>query len=377
MEFSSNEEQKLLADALGRFVAKEYGFEKRRAIVGQPEGFSRDIWRALADMGMLGLPFAEEHGGIGGGPIETMLVMNAFGSGLVVEPYFATVIMGGGLINLCASDSQKQALLPGIAQGRLLLAFAHGEPHSRYDLASVATRAQRAGAGWTVTGHKSVVLHGAQADKLLVSARTSGTNPGPQGISLFLVERGAKGVRVRDYRTIDGLRAAEIHLDGASAELLGTEGGAYEAIERAVDAGTAALCAEAVGAMEALNAHTLDYIKGRQQFGQPIGRFQVNQHKAVDMMVHFEQSKSMAYFAAMRVGSGEPRVRRHAVSGAKAHIGKSARFIAENAIQLHGGMGMTDELAASHYAKRLVMIDVQLGDAHHHIERFIENADRG
>ncbi len=376
MEFSANEEQKLLADALARFVAKEYSFGKRRQIVRQKEGFSREVWRALADMGMLGLPFAEEHGGIGGGPIETLTVMNAIGAGLVVEPYFATVVMAGGVVNLCGSEAQKRALLPGIAQGKLLLALAHGEPESRYRLAAVASRAQRSGAGWAVTGHKAVVLHGAQADKLVVSARTSGADTDTQGIGLFLVDRSAKGVSVRDCRTIDGLRAAEIRFHGAAAELLGTEGRAYETIERSADSGAAALCAEAAGAMEALNAQTLDYIKSREQFGQPIGRFQVNQHKAVDMMIHYEQSKSMAFLAAMRLAAEDARERRRAVSAAKAHIGKSARFIAETAIQMHGGMGVTDELPASHYAKRLVMIDFQLGDASHHLERFIDNGER-
>jgi len=376
MEFSANEEQKLLADALARFVAKEYSFGKRRQIVRQNEGFSREVWRALADMGMLGLPFAEEHGGSGGGPIETLTVMNAIGAGLVVEPYFATVVMAGGVVNRCGSEAQKLALLPEIAQGKLLLAFAHGEPESRYRLAAVASRAQRSRAGWAVTGHKAVVLHGAQADKLVVSARTSGADTDTQGISLFLVDRSAKGVSVRDCRTIDGLRAAEIRFHGAAAELLGTQGRAHETIERSVDSGAAALCAEAAGAMEALNAQTLDYIKSREQFGQPIGRFQVNQHKAVDMMIHYEQSKSMAFLAAMRLAAEDARERRRAVSAAKAHIGKSARFIAETAIQMHGGMGVTDELPASHYAKRLVMIDFQLGDASYHLERFIDNGER-
>jgi alkylation response protein AidB-like acyl-CoA dehydrogenase len=372
VEFSSSEEQQLLADALARFVAKEYSFDKRRQNMRQPEGFSHDAWRALADLGALGLPFAEEYGGVGGGPVETMIVSSALGSALVVEPFLATVVLAGALIDARGSEAQKRALLPAIAQGQLLLAFAHDEPGHRYEPARVAARAERAGRSWHLRGDKSTVLHGAQADKLIVSARVDET----QGLALFLVDRDAQGVRARDYRTIDGLRAAEISFDGALAEPLGADGDACDAIERALDAGVAALCAEAVGAMQALNAQTLEYVKNRQQFGQPIGRFQVNQHKAVDMMIRFEQSKSMAYFAAMHAASGEARARRRAVSAAKAYIGQAARFVAETAIQLHGGMGVTDELPASHYAKRLVMIDFQLGDASHHIDRFLADEER-
>ena len=372
MEFSSSEEQQLLADALTRFVAREYSFEKRRQFLRSPEGFSREAWRALADLGVLGMAFAEEYGGVGGGPVETMLVASALGSALVVEPYLATVVLAGGLVDSRGSEAQKRALLPGIAQGELLLALAHDEPGHRYEGSRVAARAERSGSSWRVTGEKSIVLHGAQADKLVVSARVGAE----RGLALFLVDRKASGVRARDYRTLDGLRAAEISFDGAAAEPLGSESDARDAVERATDAGVAALCAEAVGAMQALNAQTLEYIKNRQQFGQPIGRFQVNQHKAVDMMIHFEQSKSMAYFAAMHVASKDTRARRRAVSAAKAYIGKSARFVAETAIQLHGGMGVTDELPASHYAKRLVMIDFQLGDASHHLDRFLADAER-
>ncbi|MGC2520950.1 MAG: acyl-CoA dehydrogenase [Burkholderiales bacterium] len=371
MDFSFTDEQKLLADTLARFVSKEYGFEKRKAILASAEGFSREVWRALADMGLLGLPFAEEYGGIGGSAVDTMIVMNAIGAGLVVEPYLATVVLAGGLIDALGSEAQKKTLLPAIAEGRLVLAFAHGEPQARYEPRAVATLAKRSGARWAINGEKAVVAHGGQADRLVVSARTSGAEGDARGISLFLIERAAKGVAVRDYRTIDGLRAAEIQFFGATGELLGGEGEAFDAIERVTDAGIAALCAEAVGAMEALNAQTLDYIKTRQQFGQPIGRFQVLQHRAVDMMIHCEQSKSMAYLAAMRSQSADAAERRRAVSAAKVHIGRSGRFVAQSAIQLHGGMGMTDELAASHYAKRLSTINFQLGDVEHHLDRFI------
>jgi alkylation response protein AidB-like acyl-CoA dehydrogenase len=380
MDFSFTEEQTLLQDTLKRFVQKEYTFERRRAIQAAPEGWSREVWGQLAEMGVLGLPFPEELGGFGGGPAETLIVMQAIGGGLLVEPYLATVVLGGGLVAAHGNQAQKQ-MLAQVAEGKLLLAFAHGEPRSRYTLAHVATRAQRDGKadgkGWKLSGRKSVVLHGAQADRLIVSARSSGADGDEAGISLFLVERGAAGLSVRDSRTIDGLRAAEIELKdvrvGADA-LLGAEGGAYAAIERVSDAGAAALCAEAVGVMETLNAQTIEYLKARQQFGQPIGRFQVLQHRAVDMFIHCEQSRSIATLAAMKAADGDARERRRAVSAAKAHIGRSGRAVSQSAIQLHGGMGVTNELPAAHYAKRLTMIDFWLGDAEHHLERFIQAA---
>ena len=372
MDFSFTEEQTLLQDSLKRFVQKEYTFEKRKAILKSPQGYSREIWSQLAEMGVLGLPFAEEYGGFGGGAAETLIVMQAIGGGLLVEPYLASVVLGGGLVQALGARPQRQ-MLAEVAEGKLLLAFAHGEPRSRYTLSHVETRAKRDGAGWKLSGRKSVVLNGAQADRLIVSARSGGAAAEEAGIGLFIVERGAAGLAVRDVPTIDGLRAAEVVFNdvrvGADA-LLGAEGGAFAAIEQASDAGAAALCAEAVGVIEALSAQTLDYLKTRQQFGQPIGRFQVLQHRAADMFIHCELSKSMALLAAMRAGEADARERRRAVSAAKAHIGRSGRFVSQAAIQLHGGMGVTEELPASHYAKRLTMIDFWLGDTAHHLERF-------
>jgi len=372
MDFSLTQEQRLLQESLTRFVQKEYTFEKRRAIRQSPEGYSPDIWAQLADMGVLGLPFAEDCGGFGGGPVETLIVMQAIGNGLLIEPYLATVVLGGGLVQALGNDGQKQ-MLAQVAEGKLLLALAHGEPRSRYALAQVETRAVRDGAGWNLSGSKAMVLHGAQADRLIVSARSGGSVADEAGISAFIVERGAKGLSVRDTRTIDGLRAAEVELHdvrvGADA-LLGAEGRACAAIDRVIDRGSAALCAEAVGVMETLNAQTLEYIKARQQFGQPIGRFQVLQHRAADMFIHCELSKSMAVLAAMKADSGDANERRRAVSAAKAHIGRSGRAVSQAAIQMHGGMGVTDEMPASHYAKRLTMIDFWLGDTAHHLDRF-------
>ena len=376
MDFAFTEEQTLLRDSLKRFVQKEYSFEKRLAIQKSPEGYSRAVWAQLAEMGVLGLPFSEEYGGFGGGAAETLIVMQAIGSGLLVEPYLATVVICGGLVQALGDPVQKR-MLSRVAEGKLLLAFAHGEPRSRYALAQVETRAARDGKGWKLSGRKAVVLHGAQADRLIVSARTGGAANDETGISLFIVDRGAAGMSVRDCRTIDGLRAAEVVLNDvrvSAQALLGAEGGAFPAIDRVSDSGAAALCAEAVGVMETLNAQTLEYLKTRQQFGQPIGRFQVLQHRAVDMFIHCEQSRSIALLAAMKSASSDAGERRRAVSAAKALIGRSGRFIGQAAIQLHGGMGVTDEVAASHYAKRLTMIDFWLGDTEHHLARFARAA---
>lgn len=376
MDFSLIEEQQMLRDSLARFVQKEYGFERRRASQAQPEGFSREIWAQLADMGVLGIALPQEHGGYGGSMVDAMIVLNALGNGLMVEPYIATAILGGRALVHGGSDAQRAAILPGVIEGKRLLAFAYGEGQGRYDAKCVATSARRDGGGYVLNGTKSVVLHGAQADTLIVSARTGGATTDAQGITLFVVEGKAKGVARRDYRTIDGLRAAEITLTDVRVEasaVLGSVDAALSVIERVLDEGAAALCGEAVGVMETLNTLTLDYIKTRQQFGQPIGRFQVLQHRAVDMMVHCEQSRSMAIMAAMRCESADAKERRHAVSAAKVFVGKSGRALAQSAYQMHGGMGLTNEMPASHYGKRLTMIDFWLGDTDFHLERFIAN----
>lgn len=373
MDFGFSEEQQLLRDAIARFVEREYAFEKRRAIVRSAEGFSREVWAQLAELGLLGLTTPEAHGGFGGTAVDTLVAMQALGNGLVVEPYLASAVLGAGAVAHAGSAAQQARLLPAAARGELVLTLAHGEAGARYDLAQVATRARRAGAGFVLDGRKAVVPWGAQADVLVVSARTAGGERDARGVSLFLVERAAKGVSVRGYRTIDGQRAAEVALDAVAVgpdAALGPLDEALPVVERVADVGAAALCAEALGVMETLNAQTLDYIRTRQQFGQPIGRFQVLQHRAVDMFIHLEQSRSMALLAAVRADAADARERARAVSAAKAHVGRSGRLVAQAAIQLHGGMGVTDELPAAHYAKRLTMIDFQLGDADHHAARF-------
>lgn len=373
MDFSLTEEQQLLRDSLARFVANEYSFEARRKIVASPKGWSDDVWARFADMGLLGLPFPEDYGGFGGDAIDVMVVMQELGRGIVVEPYVSTVVLGGGLIAAAGSAALKESTLPRVAQGKVLLALAYGEPQSRYDLHDIAVTAKRDGAGYILNGKKSVVLQGGTADKLIVSARTAGGQRDRDGITLFAIDANARGVTVTDYRTIDGLRAADVALEslriGADA-MLGPVDAGFALLERAVDRGVAALCAEAVGTMEALNAATLDYLKTRQQFGQPIGRFQALQHRAVDMLIHCEQAKSMSLRAAVHAATDDPSERRRAVSAAKSLVGRAGRAVAKEAIQMHGGMGVADELPAAHYAKRLTMIDCWLGDSDWHTDRF-------
>ncbi|MBE0619859.1 MAG: acyl-CoA dehydrogenase family protein [Burkholderiales bacterium] len=377
MDFIYSDEQQQLRDSLQKYIAKEYGFEARKAIIASKQGFSDKVWAQFAEMGLLGVAFDEAHGGFGGSSVDTMLVMTELGRGMVVEPYFSTVVVGGSLIDLGGSEAQKQAILSEVVQGKLLLAAALGEPKSRYELNCVETAAKRDGAGYVLNGHKAVVLHGESADKLVVSARTAGGARDAKGISLFLVDRKSAGVAVQGYRTIDGMRAAEIKFANVKVGadgVLGEVDAALPLLERAADFAVSALCAEAVGAMEALNAATYEYLKTRQQFGRPIGSFQALQHRAVDMMIHCEQSRSLALLASVKVQSEDPNERKRTVSAAKIQIGRSGRHISEEAIQLHGGMGVSNELAAGHYAKRLTMINATLGDVDHHSERFASAA---
>ena len=373
MDFIFSEEQQLLRDTVQKYIGKDYGFEARKAIVASKRGFSEKVWAQFADMGLLGVAFAETHGGFGGSAVDTMLVMTELGRGIVVEPYLSTVVLGGGLVDLAGSEAQKQAVLPEVVQGKLTLAAALGEPNSRYELNCVETTARRDGAGYVLNGHKAVVLHGDCADKLIVSARTAGGARDAKGISLFLLDSDTAGVRAQGYRTIDGMRAAEIKLANVklgAESVLGQVDEALPVLERAADFAVSALCAEALGAMEALNAATFDYLKTRQQFGRAIGSFQALQHRAVDMMIHCEQSRSMTYLAAVKVQSQDANERKRTVSAAKIQIGRSGRYVSQEAIQMHGGMGVSNELAAAHYAKRLTMINATLGDVDHHAERF-------
>ena len=372
MDFSYIEEQQLLADSVNRFIEKEYDFEKRKAHLAAPEGFSRPAWNTMAEMGLIGLTVPGEYGGFGATTVDTMIVMEAIGRGLVVEPYFSTAILGAKLIALGAPESVKQSLLPQIVEGKLLIAVAYTERHSRYELANVALSAKKSGADYVLNGAKSVVLHGGTADRIIVSARTSGSPRDAKGITLFMVERKSAGVTVRDYPTIDGLRAAEVMFKDVKTgpdAVIGAVDDGLSLLENVADIGIAALCAEAVGAMQSLNAATLEYLKTRQQFGVPIGRFQALQHRMVEMVIHAEQAKSMACLAAVKCLSTDVAERRRACSAAKALIGQAGRYVGQQAIQLHGGMGMTNELNVGHYFKRLTMIDSTLGDTDFHIAR--------
>ena len=370
MDFNFTEEQQLLQDTVRRFVDKDYSFEARRKIITTPLGWSEKVWQQFADLGILGIPFAEEFGGLDGNGVDTMVVMNVFGRGLVVEPYLATVVLGGTAIAQGGTVAQKTEVIPGVIEGRTKLAFAHAEKQARYELNNVETMARRDGNGYVLNGAKSVVLHGDCADKLVVSARTAGSSRDVAGITLFLVDTKAAGVAVRGYRTIDGLHAAEIALGNVrvSADaVIGQVDSALPLIELVADRCIAALCAEAVGAMEALNEATLNYLKTRQQFGVPIGRFQALQHRMAEMLIHAEQAKSMSYLAAVKVDANDAQERRHALSAAKAQIGRSGRYIGQQAVQLHGGMGVVDELNVSHYFKRITIIDQTLGDTDYHL----------
>jgi len=373
MDFKFSDEQNQLRDTLTRFIQKDYTFEKRRAILKSKDGFSREVWKGFADMGLLAIGLPEEHGGLGGNAVDTLVVMEAFGRGIVVEPYLATVVLGAGLVTQAGSAAQQAAILPAVAAGERLLALAHSEADARYETARVATTAKKAGDGYVLSGAKSVVLHGGAADTWIVSARTGGEPGDAAGISLFLVDRGAKGVSVHGYPTQDGQRAAELTFKdvrvGADA-LLGKEGQGLAPVERALDAGIAALCAEAVGNMATLIELTLSYIKTRKQFGVPIGSFQVLQHRMADMLMQAEQARSMAYLAAAKVGLPDAKERRRALSAAKVFIGKAGRFVGQEAVQLHGGIGVTDEASVSHYFKRLTMINATFGDTDYHLGQF-------
>lgn len=374
MNFDQTEEQQLLGDSLGKFLARDYDFERRKKIVASATGWSEPVWATFAEMGLTSLPFATDLGGFGGGAVDMMGVMEAIGEAMVVEPYLPTVGLAGRLVERTGSEAQKKAFVPGVIEGRTRLAFAHTEREARYNARHVETRAKKTGSGWTLSGEKCVVLGAAAASHLVVSARTAGKTADAAGISLFLVEREAPGVVLKAYRTLDQQRAADVILSGVKVDagaLLGDEGQSYDAIEEALDFATALLCSEAVGAMKSANDATLEYLKTRKQFGVPIGTFQALQHRMVDMFVALEQSRSMACLAASKAdGATSQSDRMRSISAAKIRIADACRLVSQEAVQLHGGMGMTEELKVSHTFRRLTMIAQQFGDADHHLERF-------
>ena len=373
MDFSFSEEQTLLQESIERFIRNDYSFSARQAIVKGELGYDAGKWRTFAELGWLGVPFPEADGGFGGSAIESILMCEQFGKGLVVEPFLATVVLAGGAIRIGGSRTQRAAYLPAIVGGSAQAALAYAEPQGRYNLADLVTTGVRANGGYVLNGYKAVVLNAPAADFLVVSARTSGEQRDSGGVSLFIVENDAPGLSRRDYPTVDAFRASEVTLENVKVgedALLGEADQGLPFLQRVVDEGTLAVGAEAVGCMEVLYKDTVEYCKTRKQFGQPIGKFQVLQHRMVDMFMEHEQAKSLMYMAAMRLDEGYGLQAQKAVSAFKVQVGTSGRFVGQNAVQLHGGMGMTDELRIGHYFKRLTMIDTLFGNVDHHLERF-------
>jgi pimeloyl-CoA dehydrogenase small subunit len=372
MNFDFSDEQNMLRDSIAKFVTAQYDFDARKAIVASAEGWKKENWATFAEMGLMMAPIPEEFGGLGGGAVDTLVVMEEFGKGLVVEPYIPTVVVAGGFLKHAGSQAQKEDHLNAIASGERVFAFAYAEPKGRYDLFDLETSARKEGAGWVLNGHKSVVIGAPWADHLIVTARTSGARRDRGGVSVFVVPKATKGVTTRDYPTVDGSRASEVYFENVALgadHLIGDADGALPVIERVADEATAALCAEAIGAMRVLHADTVEYSRTRKQFGAPIGSFQVLQHRMVDMFMAAEQSVSMTYMLTLKLEESAAE-RAKAASAAKVQIGRAGRFVGQNAIQIHGGMGMTEELKVGHYFKRLSMIDSQFGAVDHHLKRY-------
>lgn len=375
MDFDLSEEQRLLKDSVDGLLNDSYDFEQRKKYGAEKGGWSKAVWGKLAEQGLLGLPFAEADGGFGAGAVETMIVMQAFGRALVLEPYLPTVVIAGGFLRHGGSAAQKAAHIPGIIDGSKTFAFAQLEKNSRYDLSDVSTTAKKKGDGWIIDGEKFVVLNGEAADTLVVTARTKGGQTERDGIGVFLVPRTAKGVTVKGYPTQDGMRAADITFTGVEVgadAALGDPANGLPLIERVVDEARTALCAEAVGAMDESLKITVEYIKTRKQFGVPIGSFQALQHRAADMFVFTEQARSMAMLATMASDFNDAKERAASVAAAKVQVGKSSKFVGQQSIQLHGGIGMTMEASIGHYFKRLSIIESTFGDTDYHLRRASE-----
>jgi pimeloyl-CoA dehydrogenase small subunit len=375
MDFEPSDDQRLLVESVSRMLSDTYSFAQRKGYMALPEGYSPAIWSQFAEQGLLGLPFAETYGGFGGGAQEVMLVMQAFGRVLVLEPFFPTVVLAGAALGFAGSEEQKVALLPAIAEGRLKMAFAHGERQARYDLTDVVTTAKRGGSGWMLDGSKTVVSHGEAADKIIVSARTGGDRYDADGITLFLVDTGASGVARRGYVSRDDTRAADVSLSNVSvpdADVLGGVGQGLPIIQNVVEAGIAATAGETVGAMEAMNEMTLEYSKTRVQFGNPIGSYQVVQHRLADMFMAQEQGRSMAMLATMSIDNPDQAARARNIALAKVGIGQAGRYVSQSAVQMHGGIGMTEEYAVGHYFRRCMVIERLFGDPAYYLNKLAE-----
>ena len=373
MDFSFTDEQDLLQESVTRFIQNDYNFEARQQNTVHAWGYSKENWSTFAKLGWLGVPFSEADGGFAGSSVDVMILMEQFGRGLVVEPFLPSVVLAGGALKIAGNPTQKEKLLAGIIDGSSQGAVAYSEPQSRFNLADVATTAVADGDNFKLSGHKAVVLNAQNADILIVSARTSGQQRDESGISLFIVDPKAAGLTRRDYPTVDSLRASELILENvlvAKSDMLGDLDAGFPLLEQVIDEATLAVGAEAVGAMEVLYKDTVEYCKSREQFGQPIGKFQVLQHRMVDMFMAHEQSKSILYMAAIRMDEGYNALAQKAISALKVQVCKSAQFVGQSAVQLHGGMGMTEELNIGHYFKRLTVLITLFGNTDFHLKRF-------
>ena len=375
MSFTFTEDQKLLSESADRFVLDDYNFETRRKIIGQDGGFDRDNWEKFAELGWLALPIAEEYGGLGGSTVDTAVLLESFGRGLVVEPYQSCIVLSAGLLQVAGNEEQKRQHLPSIAEGKTLLSFAHIEPTSRFNLCHIRTTATKQGDCFVVDGEKAIVHNAETADYFILSTRTEGDINDENGITLFLVPSSSSGIEMRSYPTIDGLRASEISFNSVKVDkqnVLGELNKAAESIQKVVDRACVLLCAEAAGAMDTAVKLTVDYIKNREQFGQAIGSFQVLQHRAVEMLGAKDFSRALTYRAAGAIDQSNASERMRAVSAAKVEMGRSGKLIGQEGIQLHGGMGMTDDMPIGHFFKRLTMIDAIFGNVDFHRKRFAQ-----
>ena len=371
MDFSLNEIQSMLDDSVEKFIANDYDFETRQEYAGSEQGFSPEVWQTFAELGWTAVPFSEDDGGFGGGAVDIMVMMQLFGRGLVVEPFLANVVLAGGVLRRAANEAQKEQWLQPIMGGELQAALAFVEPQSRYDISNVATTANADGDGWVLNGTKGVVLNGGNADLLIVPARTSGEQSDTDGISLFVVEADAKGVSRRAYPTVDGHQAAEIELEDVRVvddAIVGEAHNGYATLDAAIDDATLAVCAEAVGIMQVMTEKTIEYSKNRMQFGVPIGSFQALQHRMVDMFTDCEQTYSLLIWATMVASQGSEEAKR-AISAIKYQVGTVGRKVGQEAVQIHGGMGVSWELDIAHYFKRLTAIDQMFGNADWHLDR--------
>ena len=372
MDFSLSEEQQLLKDSITQFVDKDYLFDLRQKNIKSELGYSSDFWKTFADLGWLGMPFSEADGGYDGGPIDLMVIMESLGRGLVVEPYIPNVVLAGGLISRLGNEEQKTNFLPKIISGEIQMSLAFAEPQSRFNLSDVITTAKKDGENYILDGYKAVVMNGPSSDTLIVVARTSGTQLEEKGLSLFLVDPSAKGVSLRNYSNVDGSKASEVTLEGvevSTSSLLGDEGNIYSVLEEVIDLATLAISAEAVGIMEKMNEITLEYTKTREQFGETLSSFQALQHRMVDTFMAYEQTKSLLLMCAAKLTDKADDATK-AVSALKYQVGIAAKQVGEESVQLHGGMGVTDETNIGHFFKRLTTIRAIFGNTDYHLKRY-------